>query len=74
MKEIAEKGKEKMDIHELTAAELLEHYQLRTLSPVEAVESLFLRIEKLNPGLNAFVTLNRQEAMRAVENSRAPLL
>lgn len=51
-----------MDIHALTAAELLELYQLKTLSPVEAVEALFDRIEKLNPDLNAFVTLNKDEA------------
>ncbi|MFC7393537.1 amidase [Scopulibacillus cellulosilyticus] len=52
-----------MNIHSLSATELINMYKTQVLSPVEAVDALYKRIEQLNPELNAFVTLNRAEAI-----------
>ncbi|MDD9148527.1 amidase [Sporolactobacillus sp. CQH2019] len=48
---------------------MLHHYRAKMFSPVEAVESLFRRINRLNPELNAFVTLNREAALEQAEVS-----
>ncbi|MBM7646525.1 amidase/aspartyl-tRNA(Asn)/glutamyl-tRNA(Gln) amidotransferase subunit A [Scopulibacillus daqui] len=52
-----------MDIHDLSAVELINLYKARILSPIDVVHALFERIDTLNPDLNAFVTLNRPEAL-----------
>jgi aspartyl-tRNA(Asn)/glutamyl-tRNA(Gln) amidotransferase subunit A len=57
------------EIIALGAAELVEAYTARTLSPVEVLETLAERIERLDPDLGAFTTLclerARQEAVAA---------
>jgi aspartyl-tRNA(Asn)/glutamyl-tRNA(Gln) amidotransferase subunit A len=45
------------EIIALKAAQLIEAYRARTLSPVEVVEALAERIERLDPDLGAFTTL-----------------
>jgi aspartyl-tRNA(Asn)/glutamyl-tRNA(Gln) amidotransferase subunit A len=45
------------EIIALSAAQLLNAYRARTLSPVEVVEALAERIERLDPDLGAFTTL-----------------
>lgn len=52
----------------LTAAELISRYTARTLSPVEVTEAVIERIDRLNPRLNAFVTLTPELAL---EQARA---
>ena len=42
-------------IHELTAEQLLGAYRSRELSPVEALEAIFTRIDALEPSLHAFI-------------------
>ncbi len=51
----------------LSALDLLERYRRQELSPVEVTEAALQRIERLNPELNAFVTLTPELAM---ENAR----
>jgi aspartyl-tRNA(Asn)/glutamyl-tRNA(Gln) amidotransferase subunit A len=51
-----------------TIRELAARYRRRELSPVEVVRVLLARIEKLDPALNAFVTLT---AERALADARA---
>ena len=57
------------DLCWMDACELEQRYQRRDVSPVEVVDALISRIERLNPGLNAFITITadsaRTEARRA---------
>ncbi len=46
----------------LSATELAARYRKRTISPVEVVASVLARIEKINPTLNAFVTVTAETA------------
>jgi amidase len=50
---------------ELSAARLAELMRARAVSPVEVVEAYLARIEDLNPGLNAIVTLAPDALERA---------
>jgi aspartyl-tRNA(Asn)/glutamyl-tRNA(Gln) amidotransferase subunit A len=56
------------DLCSLSAAQLLEKYVRRELSPVEVTKAVVSRIEKLNPKLNAFCFLNK-EALKDAEAS-----
>jgi aspartyl-tRNA(Asn)/glutamyl-tRNA(Gln) amidotransferase subunit A len=71
------------DLPFLSAVELTEAYRARTLSPIEVVDAILSRIERVNPGLNAFTIVlgeeARESARRAEEviqrgNDRQPLL
>jgi aspartyl-tRNA(Asn)/glutamyl-tRNA(Gln) amidotransferase subunit A len=48
----------------LSATDLKDRYARRKLSPVEVTTSILNRIVKLNPRLNAFVTVTHELAMR----------
>ncbi len=50
------------DLCFLSATELMDSYKRKTLSPVEVVEAIARRIEKLNPKLNAYCQLRLDEA------------
>jgi len=56
------------DLCSLSAAQLLEKYVRRELSPVEVTKAVVACIEKLNPKLNAFCFLNK-EALKDAEAS-----
>ena len=59
----------------LPALELRERYRRRELSPVEVAEAVLARIERLNPRLNAYVTVTAERALadaRAAEAAYAP--
>ena len=49
----------------LSAAELLERYRRRELSPVEVAQVTLDRIERLNPVLNAYLAIDREGALAA---------
>ena len=59
----------------LPATELRARFTRRELSPVEVVEAILARIERLNPQLNAFLTITADRALaeaRAAERAYAP--
>jgi aspartyl-tRNA(Asn)/glutamyl-tRNA(Gln) amidotransferase subunit A len=58
-----------MDAADLTAAQLSHAFAARQLSPVEALESCLARVERLNPSLNAIVTLDAEGARAAAQAS-----
>ena len=58
----------------MSAAELLDAYRARTLSPVEALNACIARIEEVNPKLNAFVTLTLEAAGSAAKEAEQAYL
>ncbi len=60
-----------MDVLSLSAAELLERYAARQLSPVEVTRAALDRIARLQPTYNAFVTIGEREALQAARESEA---
>lgn len=52
------------DLHYRSALELRQLYRRRELSPVEVTTAILARIERLNPHLNAFLTITAERAMR----------
>src|SRR5262245_28816495 len=60
-----------MDPLSLSAAELLECYRSRRLSPVEVTRAALDRIAQLQPTYNAFVMVGEREAMQAARESEA---
>jgi aspartyl-tRNA(Asn)/glutamyl-tRNA(Gln) amidotransferase subunit A len=57
------------ELHWLTAAEISEAYAARRLSPVELVQALLARIEKLNPKVNAFISVDAEGALAAARQA-----
>lgn len=58
----------------MPALELRERYRRRELSPVEVTETVLTRIERLNPALNAYITVTADRALadaRAAEQAYA---
>jgi len=53
------------DLCFLSIAELASLMRARTVSPAEVTEAHLARIERLNPTLNAFVTIMTAEARAA---------
>jgi aspartyl-tRNA(Asn)/glutamyl-tRNA(Gln) amidotransferase subunit A len=58
-----------MDAADLTALQLAQAYAARRLTPVDALEACLTRIERLNPLLNAVVTLDVTGARCAASES-----
>ena len=54
-----------------SATELARLYRSKTLSPVEVAEAVLRRIEKLNPRLNAFLTITADHARTAAQAAEA---
>src|SRR5262249_4631919 len=59
------------DLCFLSIAELGSLIRARTVSPVEVIEAHLARIERLNPVLNAFVTVTAAEAREAARRAEA---
>jgi len=57
------------DVLSLPAAELVEHYRAKRLSPVEVVRAALERIRKLQPIYNAFVLVDEEAALRWARES-----
>jgi aspartyl-tRNA(Asn)/glutamyl-tRNA(Gln) amidotransferase subunit A len=57
----------------LDAVALSEQIQARTLSPVALAEELFDRIDRLNPPLNAFVTLSKESALAEARQAESDI-
>ena len=61
------------DLCFLSIAELASLMRARTVSPVEVTEAHLARIERLNPTLNAFVTVMAVEAREAARRAEAEI-
>ena len=61
------------DLCYLSIAELAALMRARTVSPVEVTEAHLARIERLNPTLNAFVTVMAAEAREAARRAEAEI-
>src|SRR5712692_3239497 len=59
------------DIAFASALELAELYRSKKLSPVEAAQALFARLDALQPKLNAFCVVDRDGALAAAHASEA---
>jgi aspartyl-tRNA(Asn)/glutamyl-tRNA(Gln) amidotransferase subunit A len=59
------------DVLALSAAELIEAYRSRRLSPVEVTQAALARIERLDPVYNAFVLVGHEQAIQAARASEA---
>ncbi len=57
------------DIAIASALDLVERYRKKALSPVEAAEALFARLDSLQPRLNAFCIVDRDGALAAARAS-----
>jgi aspartyl-tRNA(Asn)/glutamyl-tRNA(Gln) amidotransferase subunit A len=58
------------DPSDFTVAEAAAQLRQRKLTPVELTEACLRRIEKLNPGLNAMVTVMREQALSRARSLR----
>ena len=58
----------------LSGAQLLEGYARREFSPVEALDDIYERIERLDPALHAFLALNTDDARQAAKRAEAQWL
>lgn len=59
------------DILSMSAAELIEHFRAKRLSPVEVTRAALARIANLNPVYNAFVLLDEERALADARASEA---
>lgn len=53
------------ELHWLSAADIAAAYAARTLSPVELMQALLARIERLNPKFSAFISVDAEGALAA---------
>jgi aspartyl-tRNA(Asn)/glutamyl-tRNA(Gln) amidotransferase subunit A len=59
------------DVSQLSASDLLRLYRRRELSPVEVVQDALARIDRFEPQINAFVTVDREGALAAARAAEA---
>ena len=57
----------KMNYSELTIRDASKLIQAQKLSPIKLLENLYKRIEKIEPIIEAFVTLNKEKALLTAE-------
>ena len=62
------------DLVFLSAAELTESIRRKQVSPVEVVEAHLAQIDRLNPQLNAIVSLDREGALAAARRAEAAVI
>ena len=58
-------------VYYMPASELIEGFRRRELSPVEVAQATLDRIERLNPKLNAFVTVTPERALEDARRAEA---
>jgi amidase len=61
------------DLTFTSAVDLGRLYRARAVSPLEVLHALLARIDAVNPEVNAFVTLAREEALREARRATAAL-
>ena len=55
------------------ATELQRLYRARKTSPLEVMQAVLARVDAVNPGLNAIVTLVRESALKEAKAATAAL-
>ena len=55
------------------AVELARLYRARRVSPLELMQAVLERLDQVNPAVNAFVTVDREGALRAARRATARL-
>ena len=61
------------DLASLSLKQASDLLRRKDVSPVELAEACLQRIEKYNPAFNAFITVTRQEALRAAREAEAEI-
>ena len=62
------------DLAYLSVSDLAQAYRSRNLSPVEVTTALLARIERLNPSLNAFLTITAEAAFADARRAEEEIL
>lgn len=65
--------KEKLDYTYLSIGELSRLIKEKKVSPTEIVKECLKRIERINPTLNAFITVNAEQALQQAEEAEAEI-
>jgi Asp-tRNA(Asn)/Glu-tRNA(Gln) amidotransferase A subunit family amidase len=65
---------EAIELCYMPALELVAAIKARKVSPVEVVEAVLARIERLNPTLNAYCTLTAEAARTAAKEAEAAVM
>ena len=58
----------------VSATALAAAIRAKELSPVEIVQAIFARIDEINPKINAFCTLTKEQALRTAKDAEASLM
>ncbi|MEE8442566.1 MAG: amidase family protein, partial [Dehalococcoidia bacterium] len=61
------------DVAFMSAIELAEAVKSKQVSPVELVQSYLERIDRLDPGLHAYITVCREEALATARQAEQDL-
>src|SRR5437879_1227281 len=66
-------GPQKNDLSFLPISELSELIRNRKVSPVEITRTILERIERLNPTLNAYITVTSDLAMKSAQEAESEI-
>lgn len=61
------------ELTRLTLVEAMAMVRRKTVSPVELVQAFVARIERLNPALNAFITVTAEQALQQAREAEAEI-
>src|SRR5476651_2804908 len=62
------------DLHWLSVAKMAEAIAVKELSPVELMQVLLARVEKLDPRLNAFIKIDGDQALAAAQAAETEIM
>ena len=62
------------DVHFLSISDLSELIRTRKVSPVEVTRTILNRIDKLNPELNAYITVTADVAMKSAQHAESEIV
>ena len=61
------------ELTRLTLVQAMEMLRRKAISPVELVQAFVARIERLNPALNAFITVTAEQALQQARQAEAEI-